>query len=555
MRQTIPELSQLASISENIDEPDFYIRRKGSVKTLGDVSKQRPEGSHKSSWLGIKLNEIGIRFIDPDFLYYIMMTEKSKGTWAKIAKGTLNLVHITKSDIESFKLPFKLPVELDDSELEKNSSDSNHNTLTIKNRSRNLLNIFKAASGDSAKMESLVDFLQKTIASISAVRHKPIAKHTYVVGGAVRNHLLKKDIKDIDIVIDSIALGGYDSDSLAKDLAERIPAATSVVTNQYGVSILNVKSTFIIGDHDFDGEQLEIANARSESYTGEGYKPEEVKPATIEDDVLRREFTFNTLMWRIADLAEGFDKAEIIDLTGCGVKDLESGEMRCPKDPDEVFSDDPSRMLRAVKFIAKYNFKLPEEVRESIIRNSDKVKNIPPNQIGTIIINQILKEPNYRTSLRLMSDLNLLSPIRDILVSPKNNDEEALRSFLLSHSKEREVGFLLSLLEIGLPLSGPISFLSESQRNRLGEITADMSAVDGWNFIGLLSNPGNAVKDGSFFPSLLKEFTKSKSEIPSFNNNVYKPAVISLLLETPELKDDPVKLRKLTHSKILERMS
>lgn len=154
MRQIIPELSQLASISENIDEPDFYIRRKGSVKTLGDVSKQRPEGSHKSSWLGIKLNEIGIRFIDPDFLYYIMMTEKSKGTWAEIAKGTLNLVHITKSDIESFKLPFKLPVELDDSELEKNSSDSNHNTLTIRSRSRNLLNIFKATSGDSSKVKS-----------------------------------------------------------------------------------------------------------------------------------------------------------------------------------------------------------------------------------------------------------------------------------------------------------------------------------------------------------------------------------------------------------------
>lgn len=154
MGQIYLKLSQLASISENIDNPDFYIRRKGSVKTLGDVSKQRPEGSHKSSWFGIKLNEIGIRFIDPDFLYYVMMAEKSKGTWAKIAKGTLDLVHIKKSDIGSLSFPVKLPVELDDTDLEKNSSDSNRSTLTIKSRSRNLLNIFKAASGDSSKMKS-----------------------------------------------------------------------------------------------------------------------------------------------------------------------------------------------------------------------------------------------------------------------------------------------------------------------------------------------------------------------------------------------------------------
>jgi hypothetical protein len=143
MRQIVLNLSQLASISENIDDPDFYIRRNGSVKTLGDVSKERPEGSHQSSWFGIKLNDIGKRFIDPNYLYHVMMNLKNKGTWAKIAKGTLDLVHITISDIGSLSFAFELPVELDDSELEKNSSDSNRNTLTIKNRSRNLLNIFK----------------------------------------------------------------------------------------------------------------------------------------------------------------------------------------------------------------------------------------------------------------------------------------------------------------------------------------------------------------------------------------------------------------------------
>lgn len=551
MRKVLISLSQLATISSDVQEPDFYIRRKGSEKSLGDVSKTRPEGSHKSSWFGIKLSDIGKEFLDPNYLYYVMMNVKNQGTWRQLAKGTLELVHITKEDIGS--LAFE--VQVDDSDLDKKSSASYHSIVRTSNRSKSLFRLFKLAAGDSSKMESLTNFLQKSIANISSVRHKDISKNTYVVGGAVRNHLLKKEIKDIDIVIDSVSLGGYNSEDLARDLAERIPVETEVVANQYGVSILSIKAPFIIDGHDFNGEQIEIANARSESYTGTGYKPDTVNPATIEDDVFRREFTFNTLMWRISDLAEGFDKAEIIDITGCGVKDLESGEMRCPKNPDEVFSDDPSRMLRAVKFIAKYGFKLPDDVRESIIRNSDKVRNIPPNQIGSIIINQILKEPTYRTSLLLMSKLNLLAPIVDILTSPKNRDEESLKSYLLSHSKEREIQFLLSLLEVGLPLSGPISFLTDDQKARLGEITKEMSAEEGWSFVGLLSNPGNAVKDGTFFPSLLSEFTKSKSEIPSFNNSIYKPTVISLLLDNPELKDSPAELRELIRSSISERMS
>ncbi len=413
-----------------------------------------------------------------------------------------------------------------------------------------LIKLYKAAAPNSKKMEVLVKYLHDLIKKISASNRLDILKHTYIVGGAVRNLVIDKSIKDIDVVLDSVALGGYDSDKLAKDLARLIQTSTNLATNNYGVAILSITGPLMIDGFDFNGEQIEIANARSESYAKGGYKPEEVKPATIKDDIYRREFTLNTLLISMADVANGMDKKDIIDLTGCGLKDLEAGEIHCPRDADEIFSDDPSRMLRAIKFMVKYNFKLPDDVRESIIRNSEKIKNIPPNQIGTIIITQILNEPTYRSSLRLMSDLHLLDPIRDILVSPANTDEKALKQFLLGHAKEREVGFLLALLEVRLPLSGPIDFLSPEQKVQLAEITSSMSPADGWEFIGMLSNPGNAMKDETFFPSLVKEFTKTKSELPTFVKGVYKPTAIAVLLETPDLKDDPEKLRELVRKRV-----
>lgn len=530
-------LSQLATISSEVKDPDFYIRKKGSQKSLGDISKNKPEESPSSSWFGIKLNDLGRKYLDPDYLYYLMMNVQAQGVWAQIAIGSTKLVHIRKEDIGS--LTFEIPD--DEPSIEKESSS---NLLKIKKNSNRIFNLFKLASGDSSKMEALAKFLGQKIERISSRERIDIGKHTYIVGGAIRNFILEKDIKDIDIVIDSVSLGGFNSARLAEELQREISVNTEIGTNNYGVAILSIKGPLIIDGHNFAGEQIEIANARNESYSGEGYKPEGVSPATIEEDVFRREFTFNTLMWRIVDIATGFDKAEIIDITGCGMDDLKSGEVRCPKDPDIVFSDDPSRMLRAVKFISKYGFRLPDDVRESIERNSDKIKNIPPNQIGSILINQILTEPSYRSSLLLMSSLKLLNPIRDMLAAPQTKDESALKSFILSHSKEREVDFLLSLLEVNLPLSEPLKFLTEEQRERLGEITSGMSAEDGWNFVGMLSNPGDAVKDRDFFNILLAQFVKNKKDTPIFVNTIYKPTVIDILLSDPEIRNDKAALKE-----------
>ena len=94
-------------------------------------------------------------------------------------------------------------------------------------------------------------------------RRLGVGKHVYVVGGAVRNFVIDRPIKDIDVVIDSIALKGRNSDWYAHQLAQAIPVPTHLTTNQYGVAILTVKGDWHLGPYNLKGEVIEIANARN----------------------------------------------------------------------------------------------------------------------------------------------------------------------------------------------------------------------------------------------------------------------------------------------------
>jgi 2'-5' RNA ligase len=219
-------------------------------------------------------------------------------------------------------------------------------------------------------------------------QHLGVARDTYVVGGAVRNFILGEPIKDVDVVIDTIK-AGRDSEWLAQQVAKAIPVPTNVTTNQYGVAILTVKGDWVLDDENLRGEIIEIANARKESYggeTGKGYKPHMVEPATIEEDLRRRDFTVNTLMWRLLDLAHGPDRAEVVDLMGCGRRDLEQRILRCPQDPDITFSDDPTRMLRLVRFMSRYNMKVSPDVAAAVRRNAPKLKNAPWEAIASVLM-------------------------------------------------------------------------------------------------------------------------------------------------------------------------
>lgn len=318
-----------------------------------------------------------------------------------------------------------------------------------------------------------------------------VGKHVYVVGGAVRDFALGLPIKDIDVVIDSKALRGKDSAWFAKEVQKSIPAKSRLVTNKYGVAILTVSGPWQIDGHSLDGEVIEIANAREESYGGEegqNYKPTQVNAAGIDQDVYRREFTFNTLMWRLSDLENGPDKAEIVDITGCGLDDLKAGEMRCPSDPDKTFRDDPTRMLRAIKFLVRHDWKIAPEVRDSIRRNASMLRRVPYEAIAKLLAGDILKEETYKKALSEMADLGLLDVIVGMF-SERPQFALAMRNW----ASEQRVKVLFDMMDMGFPVGSRIGFLSKEQQGTLRVLAVSMSPEDTDHLIAVLRQPGKAM--------------------------------------------------------------
>lgn len=344
----------------------------------------------------------------------------------------------------------------------------------------------KVANDQHQAQIALMKFLS------DVARKERVGDHVYVVGGAVRNFVIDRPIKDIDVVIDAVALGERfrkpkDSEWFATTLQKYIPATTNLTTNQYGVSILTVKGDWMVDGHNLSGEVIEIANARKESYGGEagkGYKPDQVDLATIEEDLLRREFTFNTLLWRLQDLATGPEKAEIVDLTGCGLRDLNNMTMRCPRDPDIVFADDPTRMLRAIKFSTKYGFQIPDDLAASIRKNADKMKNAPWEAIAGIFINNVLNEPTAPSALRQMKSLGLLDVVAEMV-----QEQKPFATYLAKQLRNRKVSLLLDLLDLGLTDPSPLKFLTRDQQQRLREITTGMDSAEADAFASYLAKP------------------------------------------------------------------
>jgi tRNA nucleotidyltransferase/poly(A) polymerase len=314
-----------------------------------------------------------------------------------------------------------------------------------------------------------------------------VGEHVYVVGGAVRDFVLDKPIKDVDVVLDVVALGAKrDSEWFAKEVQKQVYAPTSLATNQYGVAILTIKSTFMFQGVDLGGETIEIANSRKESYGGEGgagYKPHMVEPATIEEDVLRREFNFNSLLWRLQDLANGPEKAEVVDLTGCGLRDLREGVMSCPRDPNIVFSDDPTRMIRLLKFVGRYGFKVPPDVAAAVRRNAKALKNAPPAAVVNIVVNDVLLKPYARKVLPLMEDLGLTAVIQELMQVDKQ-----FKSTMLNAAFEMPPQLVADLLGYGFESFRP-RFLKPHQVALYQKIIGSMSPEDAETFDSLMELP------------------------------------------------------------------
>lgn len=221
---------------------------------------------------------------------------------------------------------------------------------------------FKNLLVEGAKENAALDYLQKLVQS------GPFKGRVYLAGGAVRDMQLGKDPKDLDVVV----TGGLDAGmEFAKWATQTMNnysnGSNPVLFPTYGTAKFTLKGIKHNG-FDLSDIDIEAVATRKEKYTTGSRKPE-VSAGDLEDDVHRRDFTVNSLL---KDLTTG----EILDLTGKGKEDIRRGIIQTPLNPDVIFTEDPLRMLRAVRFTIKYGWELPMFMIRALKRNAAQLQNI-----------------------------------------------------------------------------------------------------------------------------------------------------------------------------------
>ncbi len=208
---------------------------------------------------------------------------------------------------------------------------------------------------------------------------------TYVVGGYVRDQLLERPCKDIDFVC--VGSGIALAEKTAKILDDKLQV---VVFKNFGTA--NFK---------WDGLDIEFVGARKESYRRDSRKPI-VEEGTLQDDQNRRDFTINALA--VSMNANNF--GELIDPFG-GIEHLQQKIICTPLDPDVTFSDDPLRMMRAIRFATQLKFEILPETFASIRRNAQRIKIISRERI-TDELNKIILAQKPSTGFVLLEEAGLL---------------------------------------------------------------------------------------------------------------------------------------------------
>lgn len=246
------------------------------------------------------------------------------------------------------------------------------------------------------------------------VKKSPYKGKVYLAGGAVRDELMGLDLKDIDLTIEAQDGGILFATWVCKHLNIYKPNANPVIYPKYGTAKFNLRGITYKG-YDLSNIDIECVMTRKEIYTPDSRKPE-VTHGTIQQDVNRRDLTVNSLL---KDLTTG----EILDLTGMGIKDIKNGLVRTPIEPDEIFKDDPLRMLRAIRFTVKYNWKLPYFMIKAMKDNAYRLEIISKERIRDEL-DKMLKTMNPDTAIRLLQLTGLskyIFPELDTLIKLKQN--------------------------------------------------------------------------------------------------------------------------------------
>ncbi len=228
-----------------------------------------------------------------------------------------------------------------------------------------------------------LDNKEREIAEAVGAVSQMLGFSSYLIGGFVRDLLLNRPTKDIDIV----TVG--DGIKLAKEVAQTLGTKKPVIYSRFGTAMLTYR-----------GIEIEFVGARKESYSSHSRKPE-VLPGTLEDDQNRRDFTINALA---ISLNPG-DKGQLIDPFN-GREDLENRILRTPLDPDRTFSDDPLRMMRAIRFATQLDFEIHPTTFQGIRENATRIRIVSQERI-TDELNKIIASPIPSTGFYHLLDTGL----------------------------------------------------------------------------------------------------------------------------------------------------
>ncbi|WP_045026209.1 CCA tRNA nucleotidyltransferase [Draconibacterium sediminis] len=240
---------------------------------------------------------------------------------------------------------------------------------------------------------------EKIFKDIQAVADR-VETETYVIGGYVRDLFLERPSKDIDIV--TIGSGIDFATEVAKNLKPR-PRVN--VFKNFGTAMLKYKDL-----------EIEFVGARKESYQRNSRKPI-VEDGTLEDDQNRRDFTINAMAFSL----NGDRFGELVDPFN-GMDDLNNKIIRTPLDPDVTFSDDPLRIMRAIRFATQFDFEIEDETLKAIARNKDRIKIVSAERIIEEL-NKIIMAPKPSKGFRLLEETGLLEIIFPELQNMKGVDK------------------------------------------------------------------------------------------------------------------------------------
>lgn len=227
----------------------------------------------------------------------------------------------------------------------------------------------------------------------------------YVIGGYVRDEILKRPTKDIDVMV--VGSGIAFAKKVAGKLGEDVDLA---IYKNFGTALVK-----------FKGQEVEFVGARKESYEEDSRKPF-VENGTLEDDQNRRDFTINAL-------AVGLNKnnyGKLLDPFD-GIADLQRKIIRTPLDPGVTFSDDPLRMLRAIRFASQLKFQIEDKTYHSIEKNNERIKIVSKERI-TDELNKIILSRKPSMGFKMLYNVGLLHIIFPELVELSGVEKRKGRS-------------------------------------------------------------------------------------------------------------------------------